>query len=147
MKLTTGETLFVEIDELTDYSYVIKNPRLVRLYNVGPGGRSEGFGLVPWVPFTDDEIFEIKDNIVYYIGELNESCIKFYGATLMREEIAKLNMDGKKRLEDGEYGFTVFKEVLQAIRELGEDYSIKYGISPTEHTITEDDLSENRVLN
>ncbi len=147
LKLTTGETLFAELVDVGDYSFTVKHPRLVKIVGLSPGSRQEGFGLVPWIPFTDDEIFELKEQIVYYIGELNEESIKFYGATLMREEIAKLNINGKKRLEDGEYGFTVYKEVLEAIRELGEDYSIKYGISPMEHTITDEDLSSDRTLN
>lgn len=147
VKLTTGETLFTEIVDVSDYSYTLRKPRLVRMHMIGQHQEVEGFTLTPWVPFTDDDIFEIKDIIVYYIGELSESFVKFYGATLMREEIAKLNVKSKKRLESGEYGFTVYKEVLETMRELGEDYSIKFGISPVEHTITEDDLSADRVIN
>lgn len=107
----------------------------------------EGLVLDKWVPYTDDEIFEINDEVVYYIGELSESYVKFYGSCLLREELAKIQREGNDRIADGEFGFSVVKEIMAQIRELGEDYSIKYGISPTSHMVSEEDLSDDRTLN
>ena len=50
-------------------------------------------------------------------------------------------------LEHWERAQKEIKDVADEIRELGEDFSIKYGISPNEHQITEDDLAEDRSLN
>lgn len=144
IKLKTGETLFAEIVSTLEYKVTVRNPFIVKTYSAG---NKEAHILDRWIPFTDDEIFDIPDELCYYIGELNEQHVKFYGSYLLRLEISKLNVKGNNRIKNGEFGFSVYKDVADEIRELGEDFSIKYGISPNEHQITEDDLAEDRSLN
>jgi hypothetical protein len=145
LKLKTGETLFAELIEQLEESYVVRNPRQTKMFFDDSG--KEGLILDHWIPYTNDEIFELNEDIVYYVGELSETYVKFYGACLLREELAKIHLEGNHRVKEGEAGFSVYKEVMAQIKELGEDYSIKFGLSPTSHMISDEDLSEDRILN
>ena len=145
LKLRTGETLFGEFIDQQDFAYRIRNPLIIKTFPVSNG--KDGLYLDKWIPFTEEEIFDIPDDLCYTISNLSDNYIKFYGAFLLRQEITKVNMQGNSRIREGEYGFSVYKDVVQTIKELGEDYAIKYGINPTQELMTEDDLSEDRTLN
>lgn len=145
IKLKTGETLFAEITNITEDNYSVRNPRLVKIIQTNTG--NEALFLDSWIPYTDDEIFDLGYDIVYYIGNLNDIHTKHYGSCLMREEIIKINKSGNGRLRDGEFTGSVYKDVIQQMKDLGEEYSIKYGIPPETPLVSREDLSEDRILN
>lgn len=151
LKLKTGETLFAEIVEHNEDDIVVRKPLVVKTFPVDMG--REGLILNHWIPYTEDEIFDIPVDLVYYMGGLKEQFIKYYGSVLMREELAALREQVEKRSNKGEHYSDVYKEILSEVISLGEDYSIKYGLNPEElipqphnSEIEEEDLGEARIL-
>ncbi len=145
VKLKSGETIFAEFIQELDYSYVIKNPRVIKTVHVDQS--RDGLMLDQWIPFTDDTVFTIPEDVVLYIGQLSEVYIKHYGSCLMREELSKINSDGVVRIRGGEVRTEVLKDLIEQIQDLGEEYSIKFGLPPSSHMINDEDLSPDRVLN
>ena len=130
LKLKTGETLFAEIVEQNVDDIVVRRPMMVKSFQYDD--LREGLTLQSWVPFTDDEIFDIPLDIVYYMGELKEQFIKYYGSSMMREDLTKLRERGFNRVKSGVPLSDIYQEILRQVKELGEDYSIKYGLSREE---------------
>lgn len=105
-----------------------------------------GFVLVDWIPFSSQMEYEINDVMVVCDAKMDEDSLKFYGSTLMKEDIASIHEQGREKLSRGEQYSDVLKEIKTSMVELGEDYSNKYGTDPNEPNINEEDLSEDRVL-
>ena len=128
IKIKTGETLFAEITEHNEDDLDVRRPMLVKTFQFD--ANREGMQLHNWVPYTDDEIFDIPLDIVYYVGELKEQFIKYYGSVIMREDLAKLRETGLEQIKRGASMTEVHKDILAQVKSLGEDYSIKYGLAP-----------------
>jgi hypothetical protein len=145
-KLRTGETLFAELIEESDYTYHLRHPMEAKTFRYSDS--QEGLILNKWIPYTDDELFDISAEVVYYVGALSDNYIKFYGSTLLREEITKLDQSGKIRIMAGESRSAIHEEISEKIKNIGIDYSIKYGLEPLEEPkeISIKDIPKDRVL-
>lgn len=130
MALTTGATLFCELVKHEAGKYIFRNPRSISSVPISEDLTSTS--LSHWMPYSDDIEFELDDYIVYYIGKLNDSYLKFYGVSLMKEEISELNYNAQKRIKDGELSSDVIKDLFIRAKEIHLAYSIKYGIDENE---------------
>lgn len=147
LKMKTGETIFAEVMDADSDRYTVRYPMILRPFEVDG---QEHITLARWMPFNDDEIFDFPAEIVYYIGNISETYVRFYGSAVIREKVAKIQAIGKQRIEDGELSSDVLRSVIKQISDLGDEASIKYGLSPqqdVEDDIGEEDLSPKRILN
>lgn len=130
IKLQSGETLFAEVLSNTKDKIKVLHPMITKSTILE--NKQEGFVLSNWVPWVDEVEFDISLFQIVYLGCLKEAFVKFYGSSLIKEEINKINARGFARVEDGENPKLVTQEIVEEMRSLIDLYSVKYNIDSDE---------------
>lgn len=119
--------LFAEAEDFDDDRIVLLDPFLIKSTPGQTAGSEVIYG-TPWIPFTDDTFFTIPLKAIYYVGNLNDAYIKFYGAIVMKYKIALLHEMAMSRIENGEDDISVFTDVMFQIEETSKFHSNKFQI-------------------
>jgi hypothetical protein len=134
LKVKTGETLLSEIraflkDDNGFDSIILYRPIQVKDYVVGP---AEGvLSGEPWTPYTDAKNIPIGRDMVYSMGPLNEEWMKFYGNSLLKQEILALQKSGNAKLNGDKFeDYFRWLETYNAMVDIGAKYQAEFGVKP-----------------
>ncbi len=126
IKLKTGENIFAELAAIDNELLRIYNPLNVRTYKSDDD--SDGISLSKWIPFTDDNEFDIPTEVVMYVGKLSDDYTKFYGMSNLRylvEDIQRTHAIKVRNGGDVEEAFHSMREDIESVIALA---SKKYGL-------------------
>lgn len=128
LKLTTGDSVFGELQNEKDGVFFVKN--LYQVHFMIRGGVTH-VALTEWIPYSNNKIAPIMANNVVAMGNLESKIKKMYGDILLQNEIEEV----KEEIMEMMLATPVLKpewieEKLNEILKRIVSYSVRFDIIP-----------------
>ena len=101
IKLVNGDNIIaVMISEEDDY-FILMFPIQMKLVRVDiKDGKKEVLAGTPWVPYTDEKVFNIFKQDIITINPLNESTIEYYKNLVDVSIVTQLDIQETESIDD-----------------------------------------------